>query len=79
MRVQDAPVDVRVGRVIVNTIRHKIFGVLDGNGDATAAFNVPPGLDPDLVGLTLFHAYAASPTLGDADYASNALPFTLTL
>jgi hypothetical protein len=55
------------------------LGTLDANGDATAAFNAPPGLDPDLVGLTLFHAFAASPTVGDADFASNAVPFTLTL
>jgi hypothetical protein len=55
------------------------LGVLDGNGEAAASFNVPPGLDPDLIGLTLYHAFAASPTFGDADYASNAVPFTLTL
>ncbi|MFT5285228.1 MAG: glucose/arabinose dehydrogenase [Planctomycetota bacterium] len=55
------------------------IGTFDGNGEANAAFSVPGILDPSLVGLTLNHAYLSAPALGGADFASNAVPFTLTM
>ncbi|GJM22821.1 MAG: hypothetical protein DHS20C15_27360 [Planctomycetota bacterium] len=38
------------------------IGTLDPNGDASAALSVPA--DPSFAGITLYHAYAVSPTLG---------------
>jgi hypothetical protein len=54
-------------------------GTFQADGTASAAFSVPAVLDPALVGVTLHHAFASSPLLGQADYASNAVPFTLTM
>jgi hypothetical protein len=53
-------------------------GVLDAGGNATAALHVPPGLDPDLIGLQLDHAFTAATVFGIVDFASNAVPVTLT-
>ena len=49
------------------------IGTLDGDGKATASLTIPPGADPGLVGVTLFHAYLAAPGIGGSDYASNAV------
>ncbi len=56
-----------------------IIGFLDGEGRGTAAFNVPAGLDPDLAGITLFHAYALSADSMSVNFVSNAVPVTSTL
>lgn len=46
------------------------LGTLDGNGEATAAFNPGPLSDPAVVGLTIHFAWI---TLVPVDYASNAV------
>jgi hypothetical protein len=52
-------------------------GNLDANGQATAQVLVPPGTDPALAGLTFHHAYVL--VNGIVDFASNAVPITLSL
>jgi hypothetical protein len=48
-------------------------GVLDADGRASASFQIPAGLDPALVGLTLWHAVATIPTGGGpVSFGSNA-------
>ncbi|MEM7309068.1 MAG: hypothetical protein AAF682_20460 [Planctomycetota bacterium] len=50
------------------------LGVLDGSGQqAAAAFSIPPGTNPVLVGQTVHHAYLLGPAL---DFASNAVSLT---
>ena len=50
------------------------LGVLDGAGQQTAAaFTIPAGTNPVLVGQTVHHAYLLGPTL---DFASNAVALT---
>jgi hypothetical protein len=53
------------------------LGQLDASGQATATLTVPPGVDPSLAGVTLHHAYLASAVLGQADFASRAVPVLL--
>ena len=52
------------------------LGALDGVGMASAAFSLPPGSNPGLVGLTVNHAYLLGPTI---DFASNAVSLTFLL
>jgi hypothetical protein len=51
------------------------LGALDGSGRATATFTLPPGVDPGLAGLVLYHS-AVVFSLGVVD-ASNPVPLTL--
>ena len=51
-------------------------GTLNGNGEATASFNVPAGLPP-LLGFTLHHAYVVFDNTGKFYMASNAVPLRL--
>ena len=53
-----------------------LFGFLDANGDAQAAFSLPTGLEPDLIGLTLHHAFVTTANLVDPNFVSNAVPVT---
>lgn len=54
------------------------FGPLDGQAQAIAAFVLPPGAGPNLVGLELVHAFALfDPLRGDAFFASNAVGLRL--
>ena len=47
-------------------------------GTATAAFTLPPALDPVLVGLTLHHAYVTLDAVsGGIAFVSNAVPLVL--
>ncbi|MFT5286556.1 MAG: choice-of-anchor B domain-containing protein [Planctomycetota bacterium] len=50
------------------------LGTLDGNGRASASFNIPNNTDPSLAGIVLHHAFTASANLGTIEYASNAVP-----
>ncbi|MFT7662949.1 MAG: hypothetical protein ACI87A_001170 [Planctomycetota bacterium] len=52
---------------------------LSPSGTAAASFNLPPGLDPSLAGVTLYHAYVAAAVFGVVDYTSNAMPVLLVL
>ncbi len=53
-------------------------GLLDGESHAAAAFAVPPGTDPALAGITLYHAFAAfDPSTWGPTFVSNAMPVTL--
>jgi hypothetical protein len=56
-----------------------LVGFLDVDGRGSAAFNCPPGLDPDLAGITLFHAYALSANQMTVNFVSNAVPVTSAL
>ena len=53
--------------------------LLDGTGHGAATLNLPPGLSPSLIGLTVFHAYVVLdvPGTGATLFASNAFPLTL--
>lgn len=57
------------------------FGVLDDAGDASVMFEVPQGTDPMFAGLTLYHAFVTIDAFGTGliDFASNAVPISLTL
>jgi hypothetical protein len=51
------------------------FGLLDGAGTASAAFVLPAGGDPGLVGLELHHAFPVLDLVGGSvTFASNAVP-----
>jgi len=51
------------------------FGVLNGAGQASASFTLPPGLTVNLVGVTVHHAYVLlTPAL---DFASDAVSVSL--
>lgn len=50
------------------------IGLLDGAGQATATFTVPPGTPTSLIGFTLQHAYVL---LNPKDYVSNVVDVTL--
>ncbi len=50
----------------------KARGFLDHNGRGRARFVVPPGSDPTLAGLQLYHAYIASPDAVTFTFASEA-------
>ena len=53
-------------------------GLLSVTGQADASLNLPPGLDPSLVGITIAHAYAVFGPPGVTTlHTSN--PVTLTL
>ncbi|MBL8728472.1 MAG: metallophosphoesterase family protein [Planctomycetes bacterium] len=53
-------------------------GQLDANGDANAAFVLPPMTDPVLVGVVVHHAYVVFTTLADGglQMASNTVKLT---
>lgn len=55
------------------------FGVLDGNGRASAAITFPAASPASFVGQTLYHAYVVydPPVTGTADLASSAVPLNL--
>ncbi|MFT5286644.1 MAG: hypothetical protein ACI8TQ_002814, partial [Planctomycetota bacterium] len=53
------------------------LGTLDGNGRASASFNIGAGSDPGLAGITLHHAFTTSVSIGSIEYASNAVPVQL--
>lgn len=56
----------------------QFLSVLDANGQATAAFNIPAGLDPSLAGVTIYHAFVEAQNFGVVIGASNyGLPVTL--
>lgn len=48
------------------------IGLFDELGIAEASLMLPSGVDPDLAGITLFHAYLAAPIFGEIEFASNA-------
>ncbi len=52
-------------------------GALDGNGAGVAINSLPAAMDPSLAGITLHHAYLATPNFPGAEFASNAMPVTL--
>jgi hypothetical protein len=58
---------------LVNTL-----GILDGSGQGSAAFTIPPGASASLAGLTLHHAFVVLDQTagGVAVFASNAAPLT---
>lgn len=71
-------------KVTLNNPGFAVFGNYIGtldpiDGTGFASFNIPPGSDPTLAGVTLFHAYAAAPTIGDVQFASNAKSVTLEM
>jgi len=49
-------------------------GVLDGNGQGGASFNVPNGAPAAAVGLTVYHSYVIYDFAGTVHAASNAAP-----
>ncbi|MHC5210739.1 MAG: hypothetical protein ACYTG2_08480 [Planctomycetota bacterium] len=53
-----------------NTFIANSFGVLDGDGEATATFQLFPGTPPSVIGLVLSHAYIL---LSPKDFASNVV------
>ncbi len=53
------------------------LGLLDVNGEASAALILPPGLDPAFAGFVVHHAYMVVSTPGIADMTSNPVPLTL--
>ncbi len=56
------------------------FGTLSPMGTANAAFTMPQGLDPGLVGLTVHHAFVTVDVMsGGVSFVSNAAPLELTL
>ena len=66
------------------TLTHPFLGIfngflalLDGDGKATAALTLPPGADPGLAGVTLYHALTVSAVFGTVDATSNAIEVLL--
>lgn len=57
-----------------NVLISSQIGTLDGLGQATATFQVPPGTPANLMGVTFYHAFVL---LSPKDFASN--PVTVTL
>ena len=55
------------------------FSTLSPTGSGTASLTIPPGSDPGLHGVILHHAFVSAEVLGQVDFASNAVPVTLTL
>ncbi len=53
------------------------FGVLDGQGQATAEFKAPPGVSLALLGTQFHHAYVVFDAAFQFDLASNSIPVTL--
>jgi hypothetical protein len=53
------------------------LGQLDSAGLGSATLTVPSGVDPGLAGITLNHAYLASPVLSGASFASNPVSVLL--
>lgn len=51
------------------------IGTLNAAGQAVATYSIPPGTPPELVGITLEHAFVL---LNPKDFASNAEPLLLT-
>lgn len=52
------------------------IGFLDSEGKGVAALNIPPDLEPDLIGVTLFHAFTTTADVVVFDFVSNAVPVT---
>ena len=52
-------------------------GMLNGQGGATASFQMPPASDPGLAGITLWHAFITAEIFGNVDYSSNAIEVLL--
>jgi hypothetical protein len=52
-------------------------GQLDGNGAASAAFQLPPMTDPVLVGAVVHHAYVVFTTLGNGGLQMASNPVKL--
>lgn len=48
------------------------IGFLDVNGEGSAGFTLPAGLDPTLMGVTLYHSYLAASVVGGAEFSSIA-------
>jgi hypothetical protein len=70
----------RVSAALANAPPFVAFvGFLDAAGEATARFELPPGIDPALAGLTLDHAFVAIDSLSfpAIAFVSNAVPVTL--
>ena len=63
-----------------NTLVLGSLGLLDAAGQASAVLAIPPGLDPGLAGLTLYHAYAVIDVFGSFQtvHASNPVSVTFT-
>jgi len=56
------------------------FGVLDAQGQADAAFLLPPGMDPTLAGITLHHAYGVlAPGTFALQFVSDPVPVDLVV
>ena len=53
------------------------FSTLDGNGESTAAFTLPSGLNPAFIGVTLNHSYITIVGGTAVDMASNPVPVQL--
>lgn len=53
------------------------FGLLDGDGEASAGFELPPGSNPALAGVTLHHAFVRFAPLGFVDFTSNPVSLLL--
>lgn len=60
------------GVILVDTL-----GLLDAQGTAAAAIQVPPWLSPSLAGTVLNHAFLALDGFGSVGFASNAVELTL--
>ena len=58
---------------------NSFVGFFDAQGEGQASFDLPTGADPDLAGVTLYHAYLAGPALGQTTYASSAVSVTLMM
>ena len=55
------------------------FGVLNGQGQATAEFQAPPGVSLMLLGTQFHHAYLVFNAALEFDLASNSMPVTCLL
>jgi hypothetical protein len=65
---------------LTNSLGNFTPSVTGPGAQATAAFTLPPALDPGLIALTLRHAYVTlNPTSGLLTSVSNAVPILLTL
>ena len=60
-----------------NGVIQNSLGVLDAQGEASASLEVPAGTDPNLAGLSLFHAFVSFDGSGQAQHTSNAVPALL--
>ncbi|MFT5284863.1 MAG: hypothetical protein ACI8TQ_001022 [Planctomycetota bacterium] len=67
---------IRVIQLANSPVFPMSFGTLDGQGQASSAMALGPGLPPELVGITLYHATVSFSSMGELNATTNAVTMT---